>query len=76
MEFNPSTRAEVELDKVALMNPLTHRKQIFLLVLPLGLAISSYWIPLPSEPQARNSARTETATQYALVTSTASLATR
>lgn len=58
------------------MNPHIQRKQIFLLALSLVLATASYWIPLPPEPHAQNSAGTESATQYALVTSTTSLATR
>jgi hypothetical protein len=58
------------------MNPHIQRKQIFLLALSLGLAISSYWIPLPSEPHAQNSANSGMATQYAQVNTINSLATR
>lgn len=58
------------------MNLPIQRKQIFLLALSLGLAIASYWIPLPPDSQVRNSARAETATQYVLVNSTTSLANR
>ncbi|CDH47549.1 exported hypothetical protein [Candidatus Contendobacter odensis Run_B_J11] len=58
------------------MNLPIQRKQTILLALSLGLAIASYWIPLPPDSQVRNSARTETATQYAQVNTKNSLATR
>lgn len=47
------------------MKTPTHDKQIILLLLSVALAIFSYWIPLPNDPQTPNPILTEAVTPSA-----------